>query len=179
MQRDILLPHYTAQDYQHWQDDWELINGYPYAMSPSPLPKHQILGSNFIIAFKEELKKQIDNRNYEIFYETDWKISEDTIVRPDIMMVCGTINLNEIITATPVLIVEIFSPATRLKDRNLKFSLYQQCGVKYYLMADPDARTIEPFELANNSYIEMKNGLQFSLNNSCTVTLLPEQIFET
>ncbi len=138
MQRDIPIPHYTVQDNSHWQDDWELIHDYSYALSPSPLPKHQIVSRKLL----KYLSIEIDNKKKE----------------------CGC---------------EIFSPVTRLKDRNLKFNIYQQSGVKYYLMADPGAKTIKPFELANNSYIEMKNGLQFFLNSSCAVTLLPEQIFET
>ena len=178
MLREIPIPRYTVQDYHYWEGDWELIYGYPYAMSPSPLPKHQILGSNIIFLFKEELRKQKTDCHCELLYETDWKISDDTILRPDIMIVCGPINENETITTPPLLVVEIFSQTTRLKDRNLKFSLYQQCGVKYYLMADPDAKTIEAFELVNNSYSEMKNGLQFALSKSCSVSLLPEQLFE-
>jgi len=33
--------HYTAENYQEWEGDWELIYGEPYAMSPSPLYDHQ------------------------------------------------------------------------------------------------------------------------------------------
>jgi Uma2 family endonuclease len=106
-------------------------------------------------------------------------INEDTIVRPNIMMVCGPFDTNQVITTIPSLIVEIFSPATRLKDRNLKFNLYQQAGVKYYLMADPDAKTIEPFELVNNVYAEIKGDLQFTLGKLCIFSINTEQIFET
>ena len=171
------IPRYTHQDYKLWEGDWELINGYPYAMSPSPLLKHQRIGRKFLQAISNELDNKKNNCLCEAFYETDWKISEDTIVRPDIVIVCGSINVNDIITTTPILIVEIFSPSTRLKDRNLKFNLYQQCGVKYYLMADPDAKTIECFVLTNNAYIEMKNEWQFQLTNTCHITLSPEPIF--
>jgi len=27
------LPHYTYEDYKHWEGDWELINGIAYAMT--------------------------------------------------------------------------------------------------------------------------------------------------
>ena len=30
------LPHYSYQDYRRWEGDWELIEGIPYAMTPSP-----------------------------------------------------------------------------------------------------------------------------------------------
>ncbi|TCK06622.1 hypothetical protein [Phorcysia thermohydrogeniphila] len=28
------LPHYTYEDYKHWEGKWELIEGIPYAMCP-------------------------------------------------------------------------------------------------------------------------------------------------
>jgi Uma2 family endonuclease len=178
MQREIPIPHYSINDYNHWEGDWELINGYPYAMSPSPLPKHQFTSKQFVFALEGALRENKQTCNCSVYFETDWIINEETIVRPDIMIVCGHINPDDFVRIPPVLIVEIFSPATRLKDRNLKFNLYQQCGVKYYLMADPDAKTIEPFELVNNSYVEMKNGLQFALTKTCIITITSEQIFE-
>lgn len=27
---------YTYNDFRLWEGNWELVNGYPYAMSPSP-----------------------------------------------------------------------------------------------------------------------------------------------
>ena len=34
------LAHYTYDDYKIWEDDWELIYGVAYAMSPAPMIKH-------------------------------------------------------------------------------------------------------------------------------------------
>ncbi|HSV11108.1 MAG TPA: hypothetical protein VLI68_10085 [Hanamia sp.] len=31
-----LLPHYTYEDYCHWEGRWEVIDGIPYAMIPAP-----------------------------------------------------------------------------------------------------------------------------------------------
>jgi hypothetical protein len=38
------IPHYTYNDYQKWEGDWELIRGIPYAVSPSPGWRHQLFG---------------------------------------------------------------------------------------------------------------------------------------
>ncbi len=35
--------HYTIEDYKQWQGDWELIEGIPFAMAPSPFADHQII----------------------------------------------------------------------------------------------------------------------------------------
>lgn len=175
----ISPPHYTLADYNQWEGDWELIRGYPYAMSPSPRIKHQLVGRRFIHLVSEQLYgKKKEQCDCELLYETDWVISNDTVVRPDIAIVCGKLDANDVITTTPVLIVEIVSHSTRLADRNIKFQLYQQYGVKYYLMADPDAKTLEVFGLVNNQYAEVANEAPFWLNPLCSITLTPQQVFE-
>lgn len=137
MLEEQYIQKYTYKEYLHWKDNWELINGYPYAMSPSPLPEHQWIGSNIIFSFKQALKEKNSNCNCNLLYECDGIINDETVVKPDIIIMCGNYNKKEFIKSAPVLIVEIFSPSTRLKDRNTKFNLYEQQRVKYYLMADP------------------------------------------
>ncbi len=36
-------PYYTYENYCEWEGRWELIDGIPYAMSPLPVPAHQLL----------------------------------------------------------------------------------------------------------------------------------------
>ena len=36
-----IIPHYTYEDWLQWEGKWELIEGHPIAMSPTPVPKHQ------------------------------------------------------------------------------------------------------------------------------------------
>jgi Uma2 family endonuclease len=64
---------------------------------------------------------------------------------------------------------EIFSKSTQLKDRNTKFNLYEFCGVKYYLMADPDAKSAEIYELIDNKYKQISAPFHFKLNESCSI----------
>ena len=49
------LPYYTYEDYKEWEGDWELIEGVPYAMAPSPMKTHQALA--YEIAF--HLRKEV------------------------------------------------------------------------------------------------------------------------
>lgn len=35
------IPRYTYEDWLHWEGQWELIDGVPFAMSPMPVPSHQ------------------------------------------------------------------------------------------------------------------------------------------
>ncbi len=41
------LDTYTYKDYKLWEGDWELINGHPQAMTPSPKYEHQKFSQKF------------------------------------------------------------------------------------------------------------------------------------
>jgi Uma2 family endonuclease len=103
-------------------------------------------------------------------------VSEDTVVRPDVMVVCEKLN-DDFITIPPSLILEILSPATILKDRNTKFNLYQAYGVRYYLIADLGKKLVETFQLRNNSYQEVKDLNEFNLIKDCTVSFSVQDLF--
>ncbi len=52
----------------------------------------------------------------------------------------------------PALVVEVLSPSTAAKDRNVKMELYQLQQVKYYLIVDPQFKKIEIYQLQDNRY---------------------------
>ncbi|MEJ7685326.1 MAG: hypothetical protein WKG06_47285 [Segetibacter sp.] len=54
-----ILPHYTYNDWVNWKGQWELIEGIPYAMSPTPVPEHQRIGANISSEFGLQLKNVI------------------------------------------------------------------------------------------------------------------------
>jgi Uma2 family endonuclease len=110
-----------------------------------------------------------------VLYASDWIVSEDTVVRPDIMIVCEPIK-GEHVTTPPVLALEILSPSSILKDRNTKFNLYQAFGVKYYILASVEKAEVEIFELKDNRYHQL-NSNQFQFTNSCTVRVDFEDLF--
>lgn len=175
---DLFIPTYTIADWKLWDGDWELIKGNPVAMSPSPLNKHQLMGGELYTFFNVCLKKNKSNCNCKVLYEQDWIIDENNIVRPDIMIVCGTIDPNGHIEKTPVLIVEISSKSTQLKDRNTKFNLYQFCGVKYYLIAEPDTNAVDIFVLIDGKYKQDLSPKTFQISDTCTIEFNVQSIFE-
>lgn len=171
------IPHYTYKDYELWEGDWELIKGIPYAMAPAPNWKHQDFGSGFVAAFKNTLKSNKIDCACTVLYECDWIINDDTVVRPDVMIVCEPIEGNYP-TKPPALILEILSPQSLLKDRNTKFNLYQSYGVKYYLIANIDKKEIECFQLVDNRYKQTDNPPAFQLTVNCSVTVNLNELFE-
>jgi Uma2 family endonuclease len=165
-----ILPHYTYDDWVHWEGKWELIEGHPIAMSPTPVPAHQRAASEIRTELTLALRKA-KCKNCRAYDPLDYKIAEDTILVPDILIVCGVIK-KKYLDFPPLLVVEILSPSTALKDRHTKYELYQQQGVKYYLIADTDKKTIEVYELKEKVYeLQSEAGhYNFILAADCSVT---------
>jgi hypothetical protein len=80
------LPHYTYDDYVHWEGQWELIDCIPYAMSPAPVPQHQWIASNLGAKFRDALKNACCH--CKVYMPIDYKLSEDTVFNPDLLIVC-------------------------------------------------------------------------------------------
>jgi Uma2 family endonuclease len=143
------LPHYIYDDYVQWEGEWEIIHGIPYAMTPAPRIKHQRLSVKIAAQLESLLKNCAD---CQTLMPVDWQIAEDTVVQPDLLVVCGKNKSEEKLLIPPVLVFEIISPATAKKDRILKYQLYEEAGVKYYCLVDPDANSMDIFELNRGRY---------------------------
>jgi Uma2 family endonuclease len=170
-------PYYTYNDYCLWEGRWELIEGMPYAMSPAPTPRHQRIASEINALFVLGLKKC---RKCKVFEPIDWKIKDDTVVQPDLSIICKPLLNNNFLTFPPLLVVEILSPSTAQKDRREKFDLYQQQQVKYYIMIDPGFNKTEIFEFIDKSYQVMAvNPPHFNFQlEDCSVSIDFDGLFE-
>jgi Uma2 family endonuclease len=143
------FPHYTYNDYVQWEGQWEIINGIPYAMTPAPSPKHQRISLKIASQLDELLSNCSDGKTYQAI---DWLLTDDTVVQPDVLVVCGSGIKGNTLTVPPVLVVEILSPSTSRKDKALKYQLYEHEGVKYYCIVDPDSNHAIMFQIGDNKY---------------------------
>jgi len=143
------LLNYTYEDYRNWEGDWELIDGVPLSMAPAPAKIHQSLASEFFYRLKESLDEDCDK--CEVLYEIDWKISNDTILRPDIIFTCDD-DGTEYLTKAPKIIIEILSPSTAKKDETIKFDIYEEEGVEYYILVYPDDLRAKAYRLIDGKY---------------------------
>jgi len=172
------LPHYTYDDYSKWEGRWEIIHGIPYAMAPLPKIDHQRISGFIYNQLLEQLKH---NERCEVFLPLDWQITEDTVVQPDILVVCGEKVKEKKLETPPVMVFEVLSPPTRRKDKVLKYKLYQNAGVKYYCIVDPEGTGVEVFTLNGDVFREageLTNGnLTFALEG-CPVQLNFPEIFK-
>lgn len=160
-------PSYTYEDYCQWEGRWELIEGMPYAMSPLPVPQHQRVSLKLCFMFEEALA---DCKHCKVYPPLDWKIADDTIVQPDVLIVCKKVE-KKYLDFPPVLVVEVLSPSTASKDRGEKMELYQMQKVKYYLIADAQFKKIEIYELVNDQYQPVSvnpDSFEFTFEEKCS-----------
>ena len=147
-------PHYSVEDYAKWEGDWELIEGMPYALAPSPLAKHQQISGLIYRYIAEQLESCFEE--CQVFSELDWILSEDTVVRPDVVVVCGRVE--DFIKRTPEVIFEVVSPLTVRKDERLKFYLYEKERVPYYVMVYPEIKKVKIFKFKEDKYQKVFEG---------------------
>ncbi len=166
-----ILPHYTFEDWQRWEGQWEIIHGIPYAMSPMPVPKHQIIANALGAEFRFALKKC---QHCKAIQPIDYKITDDIIVQPDLLVVCKKIE-KSYLDFPPSLAAEILSPSTALKDRHTKYQIYQLQGIRYYLIVSPDTEDVEVYELDKGQYRLIQKGHDFthhfSFEDDCTAEI--------
>jgi Uma2 family endonuclease len=174
-----LIPQYTYDDYCLWEGQWELIQGIPFAMSPAPRPEHQKVAGNLHGEFRTALKKA--GCGCQVYQPIDYKISEETVFNPDLLVVCKPIE-KAFLDFPPELVVEILSKATQFKDRNTKFNFYEAEGIPYYLLIDVDKKVVEIFQLNKDKIYERREvdlaaPFQFSFA-SCSFAIMLNDIWE-
>jgi len=163
-----ILPNYTYDDYIQWKGDWEIIDGIAYAMSPSPTYNHQKIASNLHILLANALDKS--GCECDVIQQFDIKIEENTVVNPDLLIVCE--NRNErYLSHPPALVIEIFSPSSILRDQITKRKLYEDFGINYYIMVDPESKELKILQLINGEYSELNEPFDLILKDGCKIAL--------
>ena len=152
-----ILPYYTYADYVQWEGRWEIIDGIPYAMSPAPTPRHQIIGASLLSEFRFALKTCAP---CNVSQPIDYLIAEDTILQPDMLVICRDIQ-KKFLDFAPSLVTEILSPSTALKDRHTKAALYAGQKIPYYIIISPDTEEAEVYVREENDYVLKQKGKSF------------------
>ena len=151
---------YTLADALAWDENEriELIDGIP-VLHATPVRKHQ----RVLLKIAKRLEDYLENKTCEVniapfsvrLFETEEDRPEnvDTVVEPDISVVCDPDKLDDIgCKGAPDMIAEILSPSSQRHDRMVKFNLYQRAGVKEYWSVDPDTETVQVYLLEEGRY---------------------------
>ena len=155
---------YTYAEYLTWQfqERVELFLGKVFRMSPAPNVKHQRLLRNLfveIVAYSRKKKCQTFCAPFDVRLPvTAQKGKTDTVVQPDIVVICDEKKLDEQgCNGAPDLIVEILSPGNSTKEMKHKFELYETSLVLEYWIVDPVHEDVTIYSLnTDRKYIGSK-----------------------
>ncbi|MGE5342323.1 MAG: Uma2 family endonuclease [Candidatus Omnitrophota bacterium] len=138
------LPHYMYKDYVQWEGRWELIQGIPFAMVTTPAINHQRTVRNIETQLVNLLT---DCPKCEVLASVEWAIFDDTVVQPDVLVVCGDRDKigDRKLEINPIIVFEVLSPSTSRKDKIIKYRLYEQAGLKYYCIVNFDTKSADLF----------------------------------
>jgi Uma2 family endonuclease len=147
-------PRFTYRDYRQWDgaERWELIDGEAKAMSPAPSWAHQrLVGELFfqISAFLRDRPCAAAISPIDVRLPNSDEADDDieTVVQPDLLVVCDPTKIDAAgVRGAPDLMVEVLSPSSAVRDRQLKRELYERHGVREYWLLDPDQRTLTVYQ---------------------------------
>ncbi len=171
------VPHYTIDDYRMWEGRWEMIDGVPIAMTPSPFGPHERIISR--LSFEIQMQHRSGKCPCEVYTCLDWIISQDTIVRPDLMVICGEQPKYHLERA-PALVAEVLSDSTKGRDLVVKRALYTENAVPHYLIIDPESKTIEHVAGGTSGFRTENSRFELDLGNdpNCRITIECAKLFD-
>jgi Uma2 family endonuclease len=152
---------YTVADWLKWGDEerWELIHGVAYAMSPAPKLRHQGIVVNLINELATFLKGKPGEpfvAPVDVFLpgvEPGNEEEADTVVQPDVVVVCDPVKLRENgIHGAPDFVAEILSDSTAMKDLSVKKKLYEENGVHEYWIVSPEDGSVFAYRLESGRF---------------------------
>lgn len=151
-----IAPLLTTDDLLLMPDDgniYELIEG-ELIVSRSPALTHQLVLGNLFFCLKSYL---MQNPIGTAFLNPGVIFDRHNSVIPDIAFLTNEqierVGSEPHIHEAPALAVEIVSPGREnaRRDRVVKLQVYGKFGVKEYWVADPEARTLEIYRLAEGA----------------------------
>lgn len=177
---------YTMADAMAWDESEriELIYGQPYMLA-TPIRAHQ----EALMELSAQLHEHLKGKRCKVYpapfavrlFERDGDDLDDvdTLVEPDISVVCDPDKLDKIgCKGAPDLVIEILSPSTTRHDRFTKFNLYQRAGVREYWIVDPSSKSVQVFVLEDGRYAAKDFGgaedtIAVNVLEGCSIDLTP------
>jgi Uma2 family endonuclease len=128
----------------------QLLEGEVIETSPSDL--HQALVGALYLA----LNLAFPSGTYRLA-PTGVRLDDHNVVEPDIFWVSPENTACQVVDGrywhgAPDLVIEILSPSTTRHDRDTKYRLYEQYGVREYWIVEPDAALIEVYRLVSGRF---------------------------
>lgn len=167
----MAMPHasqaWTAERVRARPDDgnrYELIDG-DLVVTPAPRYVHQVAILELIRLLDPWLRTSGAARL--LMSPADIALGEDALLQPDLFVYATSSDKplrdwSDI--ASLLLVVDVLSPSTARRDRQLKRRRYQRAGVPEYWVVDLDARLIERWRPAEQRSQVLDDRLAWSLH---------------
>ena len=165
----------------------ELFKGAISKISPSPNRRHQEVSGFLAI----KIYNYLDDKSFKVYtapFDVRLPVSNkkgkiDTVVQPDICVVCDLSILDEQgCNGAPSLVIEILSPGNSVREMKDKFELYEQSQIPEYWIVDPQKESVIIYSLnTQNQYIGSKpyvTGEQFSSDVLSGLVIDVKSVFE-
>lgn len=174
---------HTYREYCTWPEDvrYELIDGQAYAMSPGPNRRHQEIG--FEVA--RQIADALEGTGCRVYVApfdvrlprgTEADDDIDTVVQPDLMVVCDRAKLDDRgCRGAPDWVIEVLSPSSAGHDQILKRAVYERHGVKEYWLIHPVDRVVTVYRLVDGAY--GKPDI-YELKDTLACGILPEAVID-
>jgi Uma2 family endonuclease len=163
----------TYHDYLLLPDDgkrYEILDG-DLLMTPSPVTRHQTIAMRLSHLFMTYLETH--PIGVVLAAPCDVVLSEFDVVEPDLLFVrhnSAARITEKNIQGPPDVIIEILSPGTATRDRDLKRKRYELFGVQEYWLVDPDQNSLEILALQDGTYVHICRATR---PTECASPLLP------
>jgi Uma2 family endonuclease len=143
----VPLPKLTLAEYLAWEADQaqrhELYRGEVFAMVGGTR------GHNRVIAnLVRHVGNHLDGGPCQVFSDgMKVQVGDDTVLYPDVLVTCErNYARDQLVVITPLLIVEVLSPATEAYDRGKKFAMYRTlASLREYVLLDTEASSADVF----------------------------------
>ena len=168
----------TYQDYLLLPDDgkrYEILDGDLFA-TPAPSTRHQTIAIRLSHLLMTSLEAHPIGT--VLAAPCDVVLSELDVVEPDLLFVRrhGVARITEKnVQGPPDVLIEILSPGTAARDRNLKRKRYEHFGVQEYWLIDPEQNTLEILALKDRQYVQVCRAARPA---QCASALLPGLVLD-
>jgi Uma2 family endonuclease len=151
-------------------------------MSPAPSRTHQGVSGNLhgqLFNFLKGKFCKVYAAPFDVRLDADKE--DDTVVQPDITVVCDKSKLDDKgCKGAPDMVIEIISASSARMDRLIKLRLYRRAGVREYWIIDPETKTAQVYLLENGKYVvnayDNTDAVPVHVLEGCTINL--KEVFE-
>src|SRR6266700_7171198 len=144
---------FTVGDLERMPDDghrYELLDG-TLIVSPAPSPAHQRVSVMLTHVLEGACPQE-----FIVLADVSVRLGAGSAVEPDVVVALPSDVSGACLVRPPLLVAEILSPDSALRDLNLKKAAYERFGVPSYWVIDPDLEkpSIRAFDLVHGEYRE-------------------------